>query len=296
MREFDTILVRYGELSLKQGTERHRFEIALLNHIRKVLPDAKVSRERGRIFVEDADVKKLTKIFGVVSVSPVKKLEFSGLEDLVAKATEFNLPPGSFAIRCQRSGTHQFTSQQIAAAVGQKYVEKGLQVNLTSPEHELFIEVRQSAAYLYTDSFAGPGGLPYGVEGRVVVLHEGPASLGAAWAIMRRGCEPILVGWAEEEARPLTGWAAKPLKYFKIVGNRTRATGLRAAATVAAKLNARAIVVGDSDLNLAGLDKMVPYPIFRPRLAMPKSFVSFGEEVAVEPGEPGEFSLEKMVF
>ena len=68
-----------------------------------------------------------------------------------------------------------------------------IRVDLTNPDTELFVEVRQKKAYNFLEKFSGPGGLPMGTQGRVVALLDGEASAAAAWMIMKRGCRVIAV-------------------------------------------------------------------------------------------------------
>jgi thiamine biosynthesis protein ThiI len=76
------ILIRYGEIHLK-GQNRPYFERKLLDNIKKALidvPDVKVIRSQGRFYVEDytdenAVIQALTRVFGIVSISPAYKIE-----------------------------------------------------------------------------------------------------------------------------------------------------------------------------------------------------------------------------
>ena len=76
------ILVRYEEIFLK-GLNKPMFESRLMKNIRKVLYGlgaVTVSRSQSRIYVEPNDdnypideaITRLTKVFGIASVSPVK--------------------------------------------------------------------------------------------------------------------------------------------------------------------------------------------------------------------------------
>ena len=80
---YNVILVRYGEIILK-GNNRKYFENKLVENIKYVLKDedVKIIYSQARIFVEPADIDrmdtimtKLTKVFGIVSVSPAVKTE-----------------------------------------------------------------------------------------------------------------------------------------------------------------------------------------------------------------------------
>lgn len=79
------ILVRYGEIILK-GLNRPVFEDKLIGNIKSAIfkfGKVKVIKSQGRIYIEpqeenydfDAVLLKVAKVFGVVSVSPVWKVE-----------------------------------------------------------------------------------------------------------------------------------------------------------------------------------------------------------------------------
>ncbi len=80
--EFDHLLVRYGELTLK-GTNRKKFVNALKDNVIKSLQTIEgthVKGKRDRMYIsltEEADaqevINRLTKIFGIKSISPVHK-------------------------------------------------------------------------------------------------------------------------------------------------------------------------------------------------------------------------------
>jgi thiamine biosynthesis protein ThiI len=79
------ILVRYGEIILK-GLNRPVFEDKLIANIKSSIykfGKVKVIKSQGRIYIEPQDedyqfnevMEKVTKIFGIVSVSPVWKID-----------------------------------------------------------------------------------------------------------------------------------------------------------------------------------------------------------------------------
>ena len=205
-----TIIVRYGEITLKGPFVRSRMEHMLVEHIRFRLAqcgfsDADVVLERGRIFVyvdkgvSDA-ARCLTKVFGVVSVSPSIEIDndIDVIKDVavrVALAVSKERGAKSFAIRARRVESYPITSKDIEKIVGQVVKEAtGLRVDLVSSDLEVFVEVRERCAYIYTEVLKGPGGLPYGVEGRCIALFSGGVdSTVAMWMAAKRGCEVIPV-------------------------------------------------------------------------------------------------------
>jgi len=200
-------LVRYGEIGLKSTTVRRRFERTLERRIVECFTDSGidcvVERERGRLFVHSSDEKKgsecLCRVFGIVSFSPVNETA-AVPGDIYSTAVSLcrDRPGGTFAVRARRSGTHAFTSTDIAAGAGaailEDFRERGvpLSVNLGDPDWEISVEVRQNRAYLFTDIMTGVGGFPLGTQGKAALLVEKGCSpegiVVAGWLIMKRGC------------------------------------------------------------------------------------------------------------
>jgi thiamine biosynthesis protein ThiI len=203
--KYDVTLVRYGELSLKSTYVRKYFESTLVKNIknaltRETIPHS-ITKERGRIYLFTTEISKsclvLSRIFGIVSFSPAVQTT-SDIEDMSVVALQLikNIltEEKSFAIRTTRVGTHTFSSQQVAIQIGNDIVKAThAKVNLTHPNVELFIEIRDKKSFLFTEKIKGVGGLPLGTQGKILVLVENPSSLLAAWYLMRRGCNVIIV-------------------------------------------------------------------------------------------------------
>jgi len=201
---YDVILVRYGELSLKSTYVRKYFESILVRNIKKALTLENIShsitKERGRIYLSTTEISKsimvLSRIFGIVSFSPAVQTT-SDMKDMSMLALQLakNIltEEKSFAIRATRVGTHSFSSQQVAIKIGNDIVKAThAGVDLTNPDIELFIEIRDKKSFLFTEKISGVGGLPLGTQGRILALIENTASLLAAWYLMRRGCNVII--------------------------------------------------------------------------------------------------------
>ncbi|MEM4263078.1 MAG: THUMP domain-containing protein, partial [Thermoplasmata archaeon] len=111
------------------------------------------------------------------------------------------------AVRARRTGSHPYSSMQLAAIVGEKILEasKGLElkVDLTHPDLEIFVEVRDNRAFVFSEIIPGPGGLPLRSQGRVLSIIEDKKSLLAAWLMMRRGCSTILLNQSDLSTRDI---------------------------------------------------------------------------------------------
>jgi thiamine biosynthesis protein ThiI len=192
-------LVRYSEIALKSPPVRRRWEDVLVSNIQKALPGFKVRKTWGRIWVEGpVDPEKLRKVFGIVSFSEV---EHCSLQDLGSYILDFGQrigleEAGTFALRLRRVGEHSFSSQEKTVELADKILERfyHLKVDLENPEATIYVEIRDNDCYLYRDVVKGAGGLPLGVEGKLVALFSGGIdSPVAVWMMMKRGCKIIPV-------------------------------------------------------------------------------------------------------
>ncbi len=222
--KYDIILIRYGELSLKSTYVRKYFESILVRNIKKALIKENISHnirtERGRIYLSTTEISQsisiLPRIFGIVSFSPAVQTT-SNMQDMSTIAQQLTknvlTEQKSFAIRVTRVGTHTFSSQDVAVHIGNDIVNAThTGVDLHNPDIELFIEIRDTKSFLFTEKIHGVGGLPLGTQGRIIALVENSTSLLAVWYLMRRGCNVIIVDMnkSNEEAIHsfLTHWYA----------------------------------------------------------------------------------------
>jgi len=315
----DGVLVAYGEIALKSIPVRRIFTQKLISNIRCGLKEegirAKISHKWSRIFVETTEIDKainvLKKIFGIVYMSPYKYVTLNELEKFISENTEEILGDAkSFAVRVRRTGKHSFTSLDLERKLGSIIKEKtGLKVSLTNPEKTVFVEVRNSNCYLYTEKIPGPGGLPLGTAGKVVCLISGGIdSPVAAWLMMKRGCSIIplfayfprdgdksdlkrfieviktLRKWHIGEEMPvyifrhdqnLAAFRKTAPRYTCILCKRMM---YRVANELAKKLGAKAIVTGENLAqvasqtlqNLSVIDKASELPVLRPLIGFDK--------------------------
>lgn len=201
---YDVILIRYGELALK-GKNRSDFEDRLLRNIRnklKEFPGVKVKKTYGRMLVELNGqahlpvVEQLTEVFGVVGVSPAKRVsaDLQALQQAaVALIRERQIPPATFKIAAKRSNkSFPHSSMELNHLIG-GFVLKNvdtIKVDVHHPEITVHVEVRAEAAYVYGDDIPGPGGLPVGASGRVALLLSGGIdSPVAGYLALKRGAE-----------------------------------------------------------------------------------------------------------
>ena len=285
--KYDLILVRYGEIALKGKEVRRRFEDTLIQNIKnaffKEKIESKINKEYGRIFIFTSQIDKsliiLKKIFGINSISPVFKTistleKISDLAQIVAKE---NIDKNkSFAIRASRTGNHSFTSQKVAEFVGSNIVKStNASVNLTNPDFELFIEVRNKDCYIFTEKIRCAGGMPVGSQGKVLALIENTDSILAAWYMVHRGCKLVLLNTSKKNDDIIesftNNWLLNP-DIFKINSSEDLFLKIN---DISKQLECKALVTGHSLINtsleeIKEFKKHINLPILFPIIAMDK--------------------------
>ena len=194
------ILVRFGELTLKSDRSRRRFLRRLIQNIRDALNTLGYKYEIENLWsrllidvygdINDA-VEALRRVFGIHSLAIVSDRYFDGLDDLVRLGVEeFKdaVRGRSFAVRVKRVGRHNFTSMDVARLLGSELLKYADRVDLTSPDVEVRLEIRDDRVFFYHGLVKAYGGLPIGTEGVAVALVSGGFdSAVAAWYALKRG-------------------------------------------------------------------------------------------------------------
>lgn len=214
--KYDYILVRYGEIALK-GKNRYRFEDRLAQNIKNVIRDletVKVKKSFGRIFLElngeDAEVviARIEKVFGLVSFSPVKKVELDidKIKTVALQLIKAEQPqPKTFKVEIKRPNkSFPLRSPELAYEVGGYILANSddLKVDVHNPDTVVKIEVREEGAYIFSRVIKGIGGMPGQSSGKgLVLLSGGIDSPVAAWYAMKRG---LLVEGIHFHTHPLT--------------------------------------------------------------------------------------------
>lgn len=199
------ILVRYEEIFLK-GLNKHVFENKLISNIKHKLSSlgaVKIAKSQSRIYIEFRDpdfdtgeaIIRLTKIFGIASVSPVIRIpsKYDTIKETAAGIIEELLdrkPYKTFKVEAKR-GNKKFplTSPQICADLGGYILDKypRLKVDVHNPDFIFYVEVREST-YLYSEIIPSVKGLPTGTGGLATLLLSGGIdSPVAGWMIAKRG-------------------------------------------------------------------------------------------------------------
>lgn len=330
-------MVRFGEISLKSEISRRRMEKKLIRNINEAVKangiDVSITTTRGRIWLccfndEEKALtvsKILSHVMGVVSSSPVTEVSFNSINDLIEKASKFfsdRIKNKTFAVRVKRIGEHGFTSKDIEKMLGAVLLQTcRTKVDLKTPEYTAFIEIRNDKAYFYDKIVKGPGGLPIGVEGKVLSLFSGGIdSPVATWYVLKRGCEADMLlfniggekhvwsvamvakalvdkwvyGYKPKmyvvDARPFIARIAinVPENYIVIILRRTMN---KIAERLASRIKALALVTGESLgqvasqtlNNIYAVEEVVRIPVLRPLIGMDK------EEIVVTAKKIGTY-------
>jgi thiamine biosynthesis protein ThiI len=308
------IVVHYNELGLKKGN-RDYFENRLCNNISRTLADCGIGAVRrisGRLLVyltADVDLveikRRLAFVFGIAYFAEAWSLA-QNIEEIeqgawaLIKGKRFE----SWRIQAKRATkTFPLTSVEINERVGAYVKERcGVRVDLENPDLTCWIEIVEKYALLYVERFAGPGGLPSGTSGKVVVMLSGGLdSPVAAWKMIKRGCRAILVHfhsfpYTNKESQEKAKHIATLLSHYQLqskiylvpfaevqrrimvdipLSTRVivyRRYMMRLAAQIARREKARVLVTGDSVGQVASqtienidvISRAVDMPILRP--------------------------------
>lgn len=320
--KYDHILIRYGEMTLK-SRNRKMFVSALRKRMNRALEGMDVhiksNRDRAYIVINDEDayevIDKLKLISGILSVSPVvriDKTEEAMQETALLFANDFDADK-TFKIEVKRADkTFHLQTHDIQHLLGGHILENTdhLTVNVRQPDHQITVEVRLDAIYMYHDSVKCLGGLPLGTGGKgLLMLSGGIDSPVAGLDVMRKGVEieavhfhspPYTSPQATDKVKQLvdimsgrTGFDIKlhivpftelqTTLYDRIPDNlsmtSTRRVMLRIAEKLAAKIDAEAVINGENLGQVASqtltsmyaINEVTNLPVLRPLLTLEKN-------------------------
>ena len=218
------LLIRYGELGLK-GKNKNIFISKLAANIKaslRGLTNWQVRTGWGRLWVEvdksqyDEAVDRLTKVFGIYSLSPVIRTERE-VADLAEAAWQVlmnSLPEGgTFKVETRRTDkSYPLTSPEISKTVAGELFrrlngDQRWDAEMREPQVTVNIEVREDGAYVYGETIRCAGGLPVSCSGKALLLLSGGIdSPVAGWMAMKRG---VAIEAIHFESYPFTSERAK---------------------------------------------------------------------------------------
>ena len=202
---FQSFLIKYGEIGIK-GKNRYVFEEALMKQIGHALQPVEgsfsVSREQGRIYVDadgdydyDEAVLALTRVFGIVGICPLVRVEENGFDQLAKDVLKYlddvySDKNKTFKVVSRRARKNfPKNSQEINADLGEIILDTypEMKVDVHHPDIMLNVEIR-SQVNIYSMIIPGPGGMPVGTAGKAMLLLSGGIdSPVAGYMIAKRG-------------------------------------------------------------------------------------------------------------
>ncbi len=194
------LLVRTGEITLK-GMNRHKFEQQIISNLKFRLRDLGefiITANQSRIWIEskvnlgpqsfrddlsfeNAVVERVKSVFGIVSVSPVRRFsgDIAAIEKQAILFVDQLTSDGvkrTFKVESRR-GNKQFPldspaiSERIGGVLMQNFPDR-LTVQVKNPDFTLSVEVRDQI-YLYSSVVKANRGLPSGTGGTGLLLLSG---------------------------------------------------------------------------------------------------------------------------
>ena len=206
MRE--VVLLKMGEMVLK-GLNRARFEQRLLDNIKYKLALHglfEIRSMQSTVYVKPLDecpdmapvFEACSRIFGIAAVCRAFEAEktlpaVSGAAIALAELKAAK----TFKVEARRADKRfPMTSPQICAEVGGDVLEAlpALTVDVHNPDCVVWVEIRETHAYVHPAPTPGAGGLPAGTSGKAALLLSGGIdSPVAGWRMARRGLELLPV-------------------------------------------------------------------------------------------------------
>lgn len=199
MVKYDTVLIRYGELSTK-GKNRKDFITRLFHNVKYALrdyPNLTYQKTHDRIYIkltdEDTDEisAKLQRVFGISSFSFTEKVE-SNIEEIkktcLRIASESNKKTFKMMAKRHDKSFPMISDEINRACAGEILHNTDLTVDVHNPELLIRVEVHEKYTYITSDKVKGAGGYPAGINGKVLLLLSGGIdSPVAAYELMKRG-------------------------------------------------------------------------------------------------------------
>ncbi len=208
MVKYDTVLIRFGELSTK-GKNRKDFIQRLLLNIKRTLhayPALAYRRTHDRIYItlngedEDGIREKLKTVFGISSFSFTAKIP-SDIETIGQTCLEIAQESDKHTFKMitkRHDKSFPMKSDEINRTVAGSILRNtDLKVDVHDPELPIRVEVHKNETYITYEKIPGAGGFPTGINGKVLLMLSGGIdSPVAAYEIMKRGIEVEAVHYA----------------------------------------------------------------------------------------------------
>ena len=190
------ILIKYGELTTKKSNRKVFIQL-LEDNIKKIIKNAKITKDRVRMFIETDDVeettKKLQKIFGIHGITIAYKVN-TNKEEIENAILEL-LPSQTFQtfkVDTKRADKRfPIKSMDFNNVIGSLVLKNfKCKVDVHQPELLIHIEIRDNGTYIYFNEIKGLGGYPVGIQGKgLLMLSGGIDSPVAGYLGLKRGIQ-----------------------------------------------------------------------------------------------------------
>ncbi|GKX66932.1 tRNA uracil 4-sulfurtransferase ThiI [Inconstantimicrobium mannanitabidum] len=196
------VLVKSAPEIFLKGLNRNKFEQKLRTNISKKLSGIEHAMvvDQGRWFIQSEELDKVVertrKVFGIkeVCVVTVVDVDLDKIkEEALNKVKESNAK--TFKVVTNRANKKfPMNSMEVSRDIGGYVLShiEDISVDIHKPECILNVEIREGNAYVFTnhDKLKGAGGLPYGMNGRtLLMLSGGIDSPVAGYMMAKRGVE-----------------------------------------------------------------------------------------------------------
>ncbi len=228
MVKYDTVLIRYGELSTK-GKNRKDFITRLYHNVKYALrdyPALTYQKTHDRIYIKLTDENtdeisaKLQRVFGISSFSFTEKVDsdIDAIKQTCLRiAKESNKKTFKMMAKRHDKSFPMVSDEINRACAGEILHNTDLKVDVHAPELLIRVEIHEKYTYITSDKIKGAGGYPAGINGKVLLLLSGGIdSPVAAYELMKRGLYVEAIHFASP---PYTSEAArnKVLKLAEMV-------------------------------------------------------------------------------
>jgi thiamine biosynthesis protein ThiI len=196
----------FSEIAIKSKPVRRRFVGQLTENLRSVLrdidPAVLVRRSWDKLQVETtvADSVQLARMVeamrnmpGITYILEVQEHPLCDLDLIVEHVLPVyagRLSGRSFAVRCKRSGVHNFTSIEVEREVGGALLARtdAAGVRLKNPDVTVELEISKQTLYVIGRRHRGLGGYPIGsIDAVLSLISGGFDSPVASYLTMKRG-------------------------------------------------------------------------------------------------------------
>jgi len=205
----NVISVSLGEIALK-GLNRGSFEAVLIKQIKKAIKDfefSNVYKDQGKIYIEADEryfsliIKRLTKVFGIVYISPCLRVE-KNIESIEQAAKIMMMKAiderkvSTFKVKTNRVDKEfPIKSPEFSRRIGEVLLNTfdDIKVDVHNPDTFLYIDIKKEC-YVYTEKVKGYGGLPVGTNGKgLLLLSGGIDSPVAGFLMAKRGVKLSII-------------------------------------------------------------------------------------------------------